>query len=499
MKLSSYQKAIIEHVETSENDLLVEAKPGSGKTFTSVEVVNTLPNPDSVLALAFTKTIAKSLEKKVNPMTTVTNSHTFGKSFLKRSSYYEKNKYWEFTNYNGKKLVNSFEVSSNFVLVRLLELIRLSDTDIFCDDVQAIRNLSNMTYDYGLLGIRFFTDELLKFARDGITWGINWYKKTGQVDFADMLYLPVELQLSAPETYDYVIVDEVQDFSNIQIELMQLAVSDYGKLLMVGDQNQACFKFAGAGKASIPNIKKQLQPDVLPLSICYRCPTSHIALANEIYSGMEARPGAPEGNIYDWNDGYTQSQLTNLAQPGDLIICRRTSPLIDQCIDFMLAEIPAVVKGKGVKESLFRTFDEIERQNGFRYSEVFEYCEQWHSYWRGVFIDEYDNPDNAIRDLDDRYNQVVACVNAFEAKSFTQLKQYINVIFTDQKGAIELSSIHSAKGLEAETVFVMEADTLPFKFPAMTKDDEIQEKNLEYIAKTRSSETLYLLPKEEED
>ena len=179
MKLSSYQDAIIDHAKSSEKDLLVEAKPGSGKTFTSVEVVNTLPNPDSVLALAFTKTIAKSLKQKVNPFSTVINSRAFGKSFLKRSAYYEKNKYWEFTNANGKRLVNSHQVSSTFVLVRLLELIRLSDTDIFCDDVQAIRNLDGMAYDYGLLGIRFFNNELLDFARKGIDWGIGWYKKTG--------------------------------------------------------------------------------------------------------------------------------------------------------------------------------------------------------------------------------------------------------------------------------------------------------------------------------
>ena len=403
MKLSSYQDAIIDHAKSSEKDLLVEAKPGSGKTFTSVEVVNTLPNPDSVLALAFTKTIAKSLKQKVNPFSTVINSHAFGKSFLKRSAYYEKNKYWEFTNANGKRLVNSHQVSSTFVLVRLLELIRLSDTDIFCDDVQAIRNLDGMAYDYGLLGIRFFSDELLDFARKGIDWGIGWYKKTGQVDFADMLFLPVELNLDPPETYDYVIVDEVQDFSNIQIELMQLAVSDYGKLLMVGDQNQACFKFAGAGKASIPNIKQRLQPDILPLSICYRCPTSHIALANKIYPGMEARPGATEGYIYDWKDGYTQSQLKHLAAPGDLIICRRVAPLIEQCLDFILAEIPAVVKGRGVKESLFRTFDEIENQRGFQYSKVFEFVSSWHDYWKNYFLDEYENPDTAIQDLTDRW------------------------------------------------------------------------------------------------
>ena len=498
MKLSAYQEAIIDHAKTSENDLLVNAKPGSGKTFTSVEVVNNLPNPESVLALAFTKTIAKSLEKKVNPLSTVTNSHTYGKSFLKRSAYYEKNKYWEFTNFNGKSLVNTHQVSSSFVLVRLLELIRLSDTDIFCDDKQAIRNLNSMAYDYGLLGIRCFDGELLDFARNGINWGIDWYKKTGQIDFADMLFLPVELNLDPPETYDYVIVDEVQDFSNIQIELMQLAVSDYGKLLMVGDQNQACFKFAGAGKASIPNIRERLQPDVLPLSICYRCPTSHIELANQIYPGMEARPDAPVGELYDWNDGYTQSQLRHLAGPGDLIICRRVAPLIEQCLDFILAEIPAVVKGRGVKESLFRTFDEIENQRGFKYSKVFEYADKWYDHWRDYFVNEYENPDNVIQDLSDRYNQVIACIQAFNATSFSLLKKQIEYIFSDKSEAIQLSSIHSAKGLEAETVFVMEADKLPFKFPGMTDDDRVQESNLEYIAKTRSMDKLYLLPKEEE-
>lgn len=497
MKRSLYQDAIIDHIKSSENDLLVEAKPGSGKTTIVVEAISELDDPSSVLTLAFTNTIAKSIQTKVHPLATVSNSHSFGKSCLKSSSYYEKSKYWDFAINNGKRLVTSQQVSSLFVLVRLLEIVRLSDTDIFCD--KAISIVLSMSYEYGITGIRHSDEKLVQFLRDGVTWGQEWYRKTGQIDFVDMLYLPVQLDLHPVEKYDYVFVDEVQDFANIQLHLMQFAVSEYGKLIMVGDQDQACFKFAGAGSASIPNLKSMLNPDTLPLPICYRCPSSHIDLANEIYPGMIPRHNAPIGEIYNRFDGYTQSQIQSLAKPNDLIICRRTAPLIEECLEFILAGKPAVVKGKGVRENLFRTFDEIGKQKGFKYTNVMQFVHSWYDQQKRYFAEEFHNPDAAIEELYDRFNQAVACIQAFNAQSIQELKRKIESIFDDKRGAVQLSSIHSAKGLEADTVFVLESDYLPFKFPGMSDTDRIQENNLEYIAYTRSKNKLYLLPKNNED
>lgn len=495
MELSEYQETILEQNNNSGNDLLVDAKPGSGKTTTIVELINNSDNPTDILAIAFTKTIARQLEDRI-PLAMCTNSHSFGMSLLKSGSHLAKNKYWEYCKQQGKPLIYNASVSSVFGLVKLLDIIRLADTSIFCDDETAIQNIKNVVYDYSVNGVRYVDNKTLKFVREGIDWGINWYKRTGQVDFADMLYLPVELNLRPKEPFNRVVVDEMQDLSNIQLSLIDLAVDDLGKLIMVGDENQSCFKFAGAGINTIKTLKDRYSPDILPLPICYRCPTSHIDIANDVYPGILARSGAPEGNIIE---DITQSQVISHATPGDLIICRRVAPLITLCLEFIIKGIPAAVHGKGLKENLFKTFDDISKQQGFSYKNVFSYIQRWYEKTKKYYKDEFEFSDSVIKDLGELNDQVVTCVDGFpDCESFTELKNRIEIIFTQQKDSILLMSIHSAKGTENQTVFLLECDHLPFQFPGMTQDDRVQEKNLLYIALTRSKETLYLIPKDED-
>jgi DNA helicase-2/ATP-dependent DNA helicase PcrA len=65
----------------------------------------------------------------------------------------------------------------------------------------------------------------------------------------------------------------------------------------VGDPKQAIYGFAGADCRSVEKIKARTQATELPLSICYRCPISHLDKAREIVPQIEARPGAPAGVI----------------------------------------------------------------------------------------------------------------------------------------------------------------------------------------------------------
>ena len=65
----------------------------------------------------------------------------------------------------------------------------------------------------------------------------------------------------------------------------------------------------------------------------------------------------------------------------------------------------------------------------------------------------------------------------------------IDTIFTDDLKGIVLSTIHKAKGLEANRVFIIRPDLLPL--PQCRKGWEfIQEKNLEYVAITRAKKDL---------
>ena len=62
---------------------------------------------------------------------------------------------------------------------------------------------------------------------------------------------------------------------------------------------QSIFGFAGADTTAIPRIIERLNAAILPLSISYRLPLSHVKMLNDRFPDqyIEARPGAVEGEI----------------------------------------------------------------------------------------------------------------------------------------------------------------------------------------------------------
>jgi hypothetical protein len=88
-----------------------------------------------------------------------------------------------------------------------------------------------------------------------------------------MLYIPEVLQLPVPE-YDFVCVDEAQDYSPVALNFtMRLVNPEHGgRLLFVGDPRQSIFGFAGADTDALDRIVTRANATVLPLSISYRCP-----------------------------------------------------------------------------------------------------------------------------------------------------------------------------------------------------------------------------------
>ena len=56
-----------------------------------------------------------------------------------------------------------------------------------------------------------------------------------------------------------------------------------------------------------------------------------------------------------------------------------------------------------------------------------------------------------------------------------------------------ISSIHSMKGGEANTVYIYDYPRFPYRWQDMSNEDEQQEENLKYVAVTRAKKNLYLI------
>ena len=111
---------------------------------------------------------------------------------------------------------------------------------------------------------------------------------------------------------------------------------------------------------------------------------------------------------------------------------------------------------------------------------------------------EYNEVEKAIKKkqnpqiAEDKADCLYSFINHSGVKTPAQLIEYIKAIFSDDKAEIVFSSIHKAKGLEANNVFFLQPNLIPSKY-AEQEWELIQEQNLYYVAITRAKENLYMV------
>lgn len=87
------------------------------------------------------------------------------------------------------------------------------------------------------------------------------------MDFGDVIYYTIELFRKRPnvlreyrDLFKFVLVDEFQDTNTAQYELVKLLAKPKNNITVVGDDDQAIYKFRGASLANIMNFRKDF-PD----------------------------------------------------------------------------------------------------------------------------------------------------------------------------------------------------------------------------------------------
>ncbi|MEO1184871.1 MAG: 3'-5' exonuclease, partial [Cyanobacteria bacterium J06636_27] len=291
----------------------------------------------------------------------------------------------------------------------------------------------------------------------------------------------------------FVLVDECQDLNEAQKKLVQILAGSNGRILAVGDPNQAVMGFAGADDNSYYNIVKSINAVELPLSICYRCPTSHINLVKKEFSyiPIQPAPNAPEGVIKQ----IEPDKIVKHIKDEDMIIGRKTAPLVGLCIRLIGRGKKAIVKGKKIGETLGKECDEIIKLPGYFYKLFNDYLEQY----RSIKINQYqglDEEEQLIETINDKLDAVQTIYESNpQVKSVEELKIEIDKLFSDDNAPITLSTCHRAKGLEAERIFIYHPEHMPLKWRNQQEWQLQQEENLLYVALTRSKSELFICGK----
>ena len=104
-------------------------------------------------------------------------------------------------------------------------------------------------------------------------------RKLNRYDYADMILWVIEaftnnelLLLDYQERYQYIMVDEFQDTNGAQMQLIDLLASywDRPNLFVVGDDDQAIYRFQGADMSNIKRFISSYDPAIIALNKNYR-------------------------------------------------------------------------------------------------------------------------------------------------------------------------------------------------------------------------------------
>nr|WP_236779186.1 ATP-dependent helicase [Agromyces seonyuensis] len=118
-----------------------------------------------------------------------------------------------------------------------------------------------------------------------------------QIDFEDVLLLTAGLLAQEPaaamhvrDRYRHFVVDEYQDVSPLQQQLLELWLDDRRELCVVGDASQTIYSFAGADSAYLLDFERRWGDAlVVRLERDYRSTPPIVEAANNL---MRGRPGA---------------------------------------------------------------------------------------------------------------------------------------------------------------------------------------------------------------
>lgn len=463
---SEFQKAIFTWFANAQpgQNLIVDAVAGSGKTSTIERAARLIPSSDSVLFLAFNKHIADELRSRLPEHVQASTLNSFGWQVCR-------------TNVKGVKLeqYKTYNIIDSCIAdpekrrewkSPIKQLIGLKKA---CPSLSAEEILKRFDIEAPL------DPEFLVAAGD--VWKQS-VKMTGLMDFDDQIFMAMIKKFPLPK-YDWVLVDEAQDLSEVQIDM----VRQIGKrIICVGDPYQAIYAFRGAAPDSMDRIKAALNPTILPLSICYRCPKEVVKEAQKIVPHIQYAETANDGTV----ETIETKDFIDNAESGDWALCRTTAPLVKRCMQFIVAGKKAMVKGRDIGQNIVSLIDKI--------NQLGDLCPMTQF---GPMLQEYYAMESARLEAAQREGQLetledkVNCIEALSegSKTVHDVKQKIVKIFSDTNSiGITFATAHRSKGLEANQIYLLRPDLMPFP-KAKTPWQKQQELNLQYVATTRSKDT----------
>ena len=270
-------------VTTINGAILIIAGAGSGKTrvitFRIAHMLDSGIPQSQILALTFTNKAAKEMEDRVKDLTqrklqnlTVSTFHAFGVRILRQDidklGYRENFSIYDET--DRTSLIKECGRELNFS-PDAMDIYKIS---------QLYSNIKTGRKNWGTENDMY--RQLYESYQEGL-------KLFNAVDFDDLIVLPIKLFREHPEVlqryrdrYKYIMVDEFQDTSHQQYELMHLLADQ--NVAVVGDDDQSIYSWRGADYQNIINFEKDFPVTEIRLEQNYRSSNTILEAANGVIS-----------------------------------------------------------------------------------------------------------------------------------------------------------------------------------------------------------------------
>lgn len=352
---------------------------------------------------------------------------------------------------------------------------------------------------------------LLKLAdHHGWTTGDAFYKALDMVDtaidemarvhkimtFDESLYIAAKEGLGLIGEGGTLLVDEAQDLNPVQHQLVINTARNGCRVVLIGDPQQAIFGFRGSTSNSIAVLTEKLKEfgeiKEFQLSVTHRCPPEVIDWAQHYCPGITS--SKQRGNSD--RRTITARELEGVCKPGTMVLCRVNSLLVPYAYDLAAKGKKVCILGRDVVKRLDGIITDISYLGVNNWESA---VSQWGDQKRRELLANAREGENVERRLgmineDENllYNLVKVKCDGF-AEAEKQARMALDWLFTDEPSgdAVVFSSIHKAKGLEAENVVIVGGELLPMRRKFMQPWEVEEERNLTYVALTRSLRNLY--------
>ena len=492
MNWSKYQKDIYKHVEKGDGNAAVVAVAGSGKTTTLTEALRRTSG--EAFATSFNKKITEALKERLPWNVRVATFHAYCYGQVRKA-------FPTIRNVDDRKLgrlIRDLNIPMDLRRDVIDVVGKAKNCAMGIDDVDTLvsdtpQDWTDLAERYSLLPNDDYVKDFVSAAHTLFNASLEECGK-GIIDYDDMLYMVGSKLWNVPvESYDWIMLDEAQDFNPLQISILSRIVRKDSRLLVVGDPRQSIYLFRGSDEAAFEKLKSKFNCKEMPLSISYRCARRIVQLAQSLVPYIEYAPDAPDGKV----GRIDITDLPDELRPEhDVVLCRNNAPLIQMALRLLRNGRGVRVEGRDIAAGLEKLIKRMNAGNDFQLLQ--KRLDDW--YDREMRLAREEQRPDKMANLEDRYQSVLALVMGIPEgpnRTVNGVLSRLEEVFRDRANVLTLSTVHKAKGLEWDRVFLLRPDLIPSRW-AKTPAAMQQEDNLLYVAYTRAKSELYLVMDEEQ-